>query len=103
MAENLDLGRTTLTIDLTSGNTNLDVNASTVAASTFNSWIKSSGTSSWAAAELIPVSGIDSTSNIPYGTLYNYCAASANTVCTNGVANDDATSDLCPAGWLNRL
>ena len=100
MAENLDLGRTTLTTDLTSQNTNLDANAANVAASSFNGWIKSSGTNSYTSAELIPVSGTDPTSGTPYGTLYNYCAASAGTICSaEGENNNDATSDLCPAGW----
>ena len=102
MAENLDLGRTTLTVDLTSANTNLDVNAGTVTASTFNSWIKSSGTQTYTSAELIPVTGTDSASNTPYGTLYNYCAASAGTICSDPFYStnyDDPTSDLCPAGW----
>ena len=98
MAENLDLGRTTLTTDLTSTNTNLDSNANTVTAETFNSWIKTSGTGTYTSAELIPVSGTDSTSNTPYGTLYNYCAASAGAICSNSNSND-TTSDLCPAGW----
>ena len=98
MMENLDLGRTAITTDLTSSNTNLDISATAISASDFNSWVKTSGTKSYTAAELIPVSGTDSTSNTPYGTLYNYCAASAGTICTS--ANDkDATSDLCPAGW----
>ena len=103
MAQNLDLGRTTLTTDLTSANTNLDANANTVTISTFNSWIKSSGRASdtaYTSAELIPVTGTDSTSNTPYGTLYNYCAASAGTIClASGANNNNATSDLCPAGW----
>ena len=100
MAENLDLGRTTLTIDLTSANTNLDTNATSITASDFNSWIKSSGTNSWTNAELIPVTGTDSTSNTPYGTLYNYCATSAKTICSaSGANSNNATSDLCPAGW----
>ena len=108
MAENLDLGRTTLTIDLTSANTNLDTNATSITASTFNSWIKSSGTSSWTSAELIPLTAsntsnnldTDPTSNTPYGTLYNYCAASAGTICSaENSNNNDATSDICPAGW----
>ena len=100
MAENLDLGRITLTGDLTSANTNLDANANTVTASDFNAWAKTSGTGSYTTAELIPVTGTDSTSNTPYGTLYNYCAASAGTICSaDGENKDDATSDLCPAGW----
>ena len=105
MAENLDLGRTTLTTDLTSANTNL---TTTITSETFNSWIKTSGTETNTSAELIPLSasnttnGLDTdpTSNTPYGTLYNYCAVSAGTVCSaSGENNDGATSDLCPAGW----
>ena len=97
MAENLDLGRNTISTSLTSANTNL---VTTIAASTFNAWIKSSGTTSYTSAELISVMGGDSTSHAPYGTLYNYCAASAGTICSAaGANNDNATSDLCPAGW----
>ena len=101
MAENLDLGRTTLTIDLTSANTNLDTNATSVAASTFNSWIKTSVTGSYFYAELIPVIGTDSTPNTPYGTLYNYCAVSAGIICDNSsnTIDSNVTSDICPAGW----
>ena len=100
MAQDLDLGRTALSVDLTSQNTNLNTNT-TIAASTFNGWIKTSGTSSYTSGELIPIAtGIDSASNTPYGTLYNYCAASAGTICAEeGQNNDDATSDICPAGW----
>ena len=100
MAENLDLGRTTLIQDLTSANTNLDTNVTAIASSTFNGWIKSSGTESYITAELIPVTGTDATSNTPYGTLYNYCAVSAGTICSgSGKNSNDAASDLCPAGW----
>ena len=98
MAENLDLGRTELTQDLTSQNTNLDTNVATITSLTFNGWIKTSGTQTYTSAELIPVAGTDSVSNTPYGTLYNYCAASAGTICTSSNSND-AASDLCPAGW----
>ncbi len=94
MAENLDLGRTTLSNDLTSANTNI---STTVSASTFNSWIKTSGTSTVSSAELIPVSGTDSVSNTAYGTLYNYCATSAGTHCT--YSDENALFDICPAGW----
>ena len=36
-------------------------------------------------------------SNISYGGYYNYCAASAGTVCSQTQAN--ATQDICPKGW----
>ena len=95
MMENLDLGRTGITTDLTSANTNL---ATTVTASTFNSWKKDSGTGTYDAGELVSVSGTDSTSGTPYGTLYNYYAASAGTI--SGSSNtSNASYDICPAGW----
>ena len=37
-------------------------------------------------------------SNTSYGGYYNYCAASAGTVC-NDTTKQDATQDICPAGW----
>ena len=95
MVENLDLGRTTLSTDLTRANTNV---INTVAASTFNSWKKTSGTGTMAAGEFISVSGTDSASGSPYGTLYNYHAASAGTI-TGSTINTDAEYDICPAGW----
>ena len=36
-------------------------------------------------------------SNTSYGGYYNYCAASAGTVCSQTQAN--ATQDICPKGW----
>ena len=36
-------------------------------------------------------------SNTSYGGYYNYCAASAGTVCSQTKA--DATQDICPRGW----
>ncbi len=95
MMENLDLGRTTLTTDLTSANTNL---STTVTASTFNGWKKTSGSQTYTAGEFINVSGTDATSGTAYGTLYNYCAASAGTICTSSNSSD-ASYDICPAGW----
>ena len=103
MMTNLNLGATDLTTDLTSDNTHL---ATTVSAATFNGWKKSSGSESYTSAEFIPItasnssdkSATDSKSGMPYGTLYNYCAASANTYCSNS-GTDNATSDLCPKGW----
>ena len=95
MMQNLDLGRTALTTDLTSTNTNL---STTVASSTFNGWIKSTGSWTVSSGEIIPVDGTDSVSNVPYGTLYNYYAASAGTISTYSNAYN-AVYDICPAGW----
>ncbi len=95
MMENLDLGRTAITTDLTSSNTNL---ATTVTAETFNGWKKTSGSATYDAGEYISVSGTDSTSGTAYGTLYNYYAASAGTI--SGTSNsNNASYDICPAGW----
>ena len=95
MITNLNLGATTLSTDLTSSNTNL---STTITASTFNGWKKSSGSATRTSAEFIPVSGTDSTSGTAYGTLYNYCAASAGTICESSNFSN-ASYDLCPAGW----
>ena len=95
MMENLDLGRTGITTDLTSSNTNL---ATTVTAETFNSWKKTSGSATYDAGEYISVSGTDSTSGTAYGTLYNYYAASAGTISGSSNSNN-ASYDICPAGW----
>ena len=35
---------------------------------------------------------------LEYGGYYNYCAASAGTVCNN-TTEQDATQDICPKGW----
>ena len=37
-------------------------------------------------------------SNTSYGGYYNYCAASAGTVCDDAV-EQDAAQDICPRGW----
>ena len=37
-------------------------------------------------------------SNTSYGGYYNYCAASAGTVCSSSTAQN-ATYDICPKGW----
>ncbi len=95
MTENLDLGRTELTIDLTSNNTNM---STTVAADTFNSWKKASGTETYDDGEYISLDGTDETSQTPYGTLYNYFAASAGTI-SGDSNNSDSIYDICPAGW----
>ena len=102
MMDNLNLGATKLSTDLTSTNTNITSN---VSASTFNRW-KSESSASATSASYIPItaensadgSDIDHVAGNKYGTLYNYCAATAGTYCTNS-GSGDATQDLCPAGW----
>ena len=103
MMDNLNLGAVHLSTNLTSANTNL---SSSISASTFNNWRKNTGTNSFTSPDYIPVTSekssshtdIDNVSGTLYGTLYNYCAASAGTICTDSRTNDP-TSDLCPKGW----
>ena len=95
MAENLDLGRTELTTDLTSANTNL---STTVTASTFNGWKKSYTSQTTSAGEYISITGTDSASGTPFGTIYNYYVASAGTI-TGSTNSENAQYDICPAGW----
>ena len=102
MMDNLNLGATRLSTDLTSTNTNI---TSSVSASTFNRW-KSESSTSTTSASYIPIISensadgldVDPVAGNKYGTLYNYCAATAGTYCTNS-GSGDATQDLCPAGW----
>ena len=95
MMENLDLGRTDLTTDLTSVNTNL---STTVSASTFNGWKKTASSNAYTAGEFILADGTDATSGNAYGTLYNYYTASAGTISGSDNRNN-AEYDICPAGW----
>lgn len=99
MMTNLNLGAVTLAKNLTSANTNL---STTITYSTFNSWKKSSATSTYTSPEYIPVSGTDSVSKTPYGTLYNFCAASGDDSrwCkVNVTSQPSPVYDICPAGW----
>jgi len=96
MMENLSLGATAISVDLDPSNTNMT--SGSVPAATFNGWKKSSGTATLYAGEYIVASGNDSYNSKPYGVLYNYCATSAKTICSYG-NSDNATQDLCPAGW----
>lgn len=99
MLENLRLGAVNLRVSqLNSTNTHI-TNGSTIAASTFNStWQKTSGSATYTSPEYINQSGSDAYGS--YGTLYNYCAATAGTMCKSSYnSKTDATSDLCPAGW----
>lgn len=97
MITNLNLGAVASTVTLNSSNTNIN-NGSTISANDWNSYKKNFGTKTYIAAEYIQVSGIDSYNNLPFGTLYNYCATSAKTICTDSNSSN-ATSDICPAGW----
>ena len=103
MMDNLNLGNVPLTADLTSRNTNI---IDPVSADTFNSWLKTTQSSdvytSQTQPELGLVDGVDSISGAAYGTLYNFCAASAGTYCyepNEEAPVKDALQDLCPAGW----
>lgn len=95
MVDNLDLGSTPLTTDLTSSNTNL---GETVTATTFNSWKKDAILGTKTDGEFVQTSGTDAISNTKNGSLYNYHAASAGTL--SGYENtENAIHDICPAGW----
>ena len=48
------------------------------------------------ASDVSYVGGTATSGNL--GAWYNYCAASAGTICSDA-ANVAATSDICPAGW----
>ena len=101
MMMNLNLGATPLTNDLTSSNTSI-ASGSAITALAFSSWNRSTSgiENSYTDPKFSPASGIDSKSGTPYGTLYNYCAASAKTYCmAGGSGSGDASYDLCPAGW----
>ena len=112
MIENLNLGDTDnyplVAANLDSTNTNLASGVSDIPAATFNSWKKTRGTGTRTSAEFIPIHAsnatdgreTDSVSDSPYGTLYNYCATSAGTMCDyQYVSATNAQSSLCPAGW----
>ena len=95
MINNLNLGATSISTNLTSSNSNL---ATTVTASAFNSWKKTSGSATNNAGEFISLSGTDSTSGTAYGTLYNFYATTGGSITGNNIT-EDAKYDICPAGW----
>ena len=91
MMNNLNLGAVDLVQDLTKWNTNLE---DTISAETFSSWKKTSGSGTYTSAEYIPIS------NSNYGTMYNYCAASAGSYCyPSDSGTNNAIYDICPKGW----
>lgn len=106
MLQNMNLVSTS--VDLNSDNTNI---TGTLAASTYNNWRKDRNTNndtSYYTPIFIPTTatsdtqyhGIDPNTGLPFGTLYNYCAATAGTRCqAKNTASSDATEDICPAGW----
>ena len=103
MMENLDLGRTDLTTDLTSTNTNLET---AITASTFNTWIKTVNTNSYGTT-VIPLTTLNTTdgldadpiSGVPYGSLYNIESATGGTSFVFTSDGDNVQYDICPAGW----
>jgi len=103
---NLNLGATSLTEDLDSENTNL-APSTTISIETFNTWIKSRSSDSFTIPDVIPITAENSQTGSKtdsygnnYGTLYNYAAASANTINMDSSSNQsDAVYDLCPYGW----
>ena len=95
MVTNLNLGGVSFYNNLTSANSNL---STTVTYSTFNGWKKTSSASTYTDGEFMVLTGNDATTGTPYGTLYNYYAATGGTI--SGDSNStNATYDICPAGW----
>ena len=111
MMTNLNLGATSLSAaQLDSTNTNFTgSNASKVISkATFTSWETAAGAEgdSFTVPQYTPVtaqnsatgSDIDPVSKNHYGTIYNFCVASGQTICVDSNSSN-ATSDICPAGW----
>ena len=95
MVTNLNLGAVNFYNNLTSANSNL---STTVTYSTFNGWKKTASASTYTDGEFMVLTGNDATTGTPYGTLYNYYAATGGTI--SGDSNStNATYDICPAGW----
>ena len=102
MLDNLRLGSTDITTDLTSANTNL---SSTISASTWNGYRKTSGFSSYTTPMFNSASANNTITSYgsgsgKIGVYYNYCVASAGTYCyTEGSGTGNASYDICPKGW----
>ena len=105
MLDNLSLGSSQFDADLTSANTNIP-NGTTITASSFYSWNEYVSSHSYTSPKYTVLSTSntsnrldrDANSNTAYGNSYNFCAASAGTVCSSNVS-PNAVSDICPAGW----
>lgn len=99
MLDNLRLGATTLAQPLSTANTNMSPSvAFTLPASS------SSGFSTFTTplinttyANTVATTTYGSGSN-KMGTYFNYCAATAGTICTE-IDTSNARYDVCPAGW----
>ena len=105
MLENLRLNSATLVNALTTDNTNMspdvaftlpsDTNASMMS-STFEDYTQPQHNATYRDY----LSFYAQSSTAKSGTYYNYCAASAGTVCdSNSVPAHDAEYDICPKGW----
>ena len=96
MLDNLRLDPSDLISELSSSNTNMPENS--------NFTLPESGFASSYALPKIDAANKDTVHTVfangsgKIGVYYNYCAASAGTVCTNS-STAKATHDICPAGW----
>ena len=96
----LDLSNSSVKANLNSGTTNAENSSLTSLASNVTD-----GTINSYTTPQIVTAYKNTTNGTPYGNgsgkagiYYNYCAASAGTICDNS-STSDATSDICPAGW----
>ena len=80
----------TQNLRLSGGRTLTSADSNVASSWSFPSTSLTSGDSYTEARSLI-------SSNTSYGGYYNYCAASAGTVCSQ--TRQDATYDICPKGW----
>lgn len=56
-----------------------------------------SSNSNISSSYIIPATEVHDSGNTADGCWYNFCTASAGTVCSSN--DDNATSDICPSGW----
>lgn len=97
MLDNLRLGAVSLVEPLTVGNTNMDTNTAFT--------LPTSGLVDDYANPRLDSSESDDTTTVAggigsnkIGVRYNYCAASAGTVCTRS-SKVNSSYDICPSGW----
>ena len=96
MLENLRLGENEVTTNLTAENTNMNPNKTFVLPEIDTD----NNPTSYTNPKIVAISG-DDKYGIPYGYLYNFCAATAGEYC---LANSDAGwinvgYDVCPSNW----